>query len=686
MAMEDKIFVITSVGLSLVENYSKNGGTAYLSSDLLQKSKSENCHIYKDEIEKRDIKSWISKLEEKECINCCAEIKSLEKIVRRLENKSSNQALEVVLIKSDTIGCHISVEVLLKVLPDVLGSVLQENIQLQISKKFIKDLNLENPKTFRQGIKNLVCEVSSFFDKGKLVFDITGGYKSVIAVLSILAQINQSPAFYVYEDTDCLIEIPPAPIRPDLAFFEKYKELFQKDGIVPENEIPNGFPEELLDILDENENGKFYYLNPFAKELFKKCGKYALDSKSFLETYEHSSYEEIERIITVVGSSVFERNELLGKDDIEKAERSPANCEERECKKLEKKLKDKQNENLNCAELDSIMTILKKNNIDHSRVEIYLLYTDTLISKLAAEYVKNRLEKMGIKSKSSVIQGLRIDDSDKFIKMGLVNLLNEVYKIADRNWKKVCFNITTGFKSIVPYLTFLAMVNKSRIFYKFELADELFQIPPLPISIDWSLIKNNEKNLLEVEFGDCCISKQSYEELRSLVEKSGDKYVFTGVGRILWKKYLEINDIHALYLSDSALKKYEKLKKSDENHSTAFEKSLKELLKELHNVGENFKSRDKLCHDVGCEELKKKGFCIFKDEKERLQLRIIWKCEKTELYNTYKVYVNEFYIGKEVHNAENEYVNKCRESAEKILKVGGYRLCKLCKDGLIVLT
>ena len=151
-----------------------------------------------------------------------------------------------------------------------------------------------------------------------------------------------------------------------------------------------------------------------------------------------------------------------------------------------------------CAELTSIKKLKDK----YKSLEIYLIATDTLKSYISAEVIKTFLEKEGIKvrfekSEEHIIKDLNIDNEENFTK-GINNLIDVIFNQITNDKKivlkpdEIIFNITGGYKGIIPYFSTIAQIFDYEIVYTFEdksKSNELIEIKPLPIEIDRGLLE-----------------------------------------------------------------------------------------------------------------------------------------------------------------------------------------------------
>jgi len=329
-----------------------------------------------------------------------------------------------------------------------------------------------------------------------------------------------------------------------------------------------------------------------------------------------------------------------------------------------------------------IKSLLKLRELLRDNLEIYLLASDTIISKIAGEVLRETLSKLSKLNNSKVhldvIKNLQVKDRDKFARSGMVNLIRKVYQIADEYWENIVINITGGYKATIPYLTILAQVNRCPIYYIFEETDALIEIPYIPLDIRWSLFEKYEKFFAKIERED--VSKverieEDYKEVNSLLERADSLVCLNPLGVALWEKYKQRYDI--FYVSE-LLKRY---LGSDPNYERIAEKSFIELKRRLNS---NPQDPD-LNHRLSGVELGE--FRCFKHKEENLQVRVLYKTiEHTTKYGSKEVdiYVGLLRIGQDVHNVESEYVRDFKNNLEKIKDQKKYQVLKIRKEAKYV--
>ena len=138
------------------------------------------------------------------------------------------------------------------------------------------------------------------------------------------------------------------------------------------------------------------------------------------------------------------------------------------------------------AEISSIKKFVEEKNLSKDDFQLYFIATDTALSKLAMELIMNYFkEKFGTKDVVSgkVAEGLRLNNKDAYESEGFNNLLRIIDEIKMQGNERLVFNISGGYKGIIPYMTIYAQLIKANIFYLYEDASDIIEIPNLPMSL-----------------------------------------------------------------------------------------------------------------------------------------------------------------------------------------------------------
>ncbi len=207
--------IITTVGTSLISNSGVDcndlENERFLESKFEQENAFFKTHIRpKEEVLLKSIRNN----------NASAELASLKKI-------DPEEQAEIYLLCTETVTSYMCGRVLKRYL---------ENFEKQkASVRWIKGLQVEDKKTFETtGLVELLNEIEkiSLEDWQSVVINITGGYKAIIPFLTIVAQINQVPLYYLFDDRELgkypLIKMPQTPIDVNWSEFEKYNQVWEE--------------------------------------------------------------------------------------------------------------------------------------------------------------------------------------------------------------------------------------------------------------------------------------------------------------------------------------------------------------------------------------------------------------------------------------------------------------------------
>lgn len=195
-----------------------------------------------------------------------------------------------------------------------------------------------------------------------------------------------------------------------------------------------------------------------------------------------------------------------------------------------------------------LRSLLKKNLTAQDVVEFVSSDTDKgrVCADVLAELIKSEI---GCETRVSVIEGLQVNNPNVFRNQGVVNYLEHFLSVRKerRYTHKIIMNLTGGFKSIVPYSTIVAMVFGIPVFYVFEFSEQLIELPPLPISLDFTLMKKYQERF-ELLAAEGAIPEEhfyrgmNYEErqrIKLVVEQERRLVTLSGLGLIMWEAYGE---------------------------------------------------------------------------------------------------------------------------------------------------
>ncbi len=281
----------------------------------------------------------------------------------------------------------------------------------------------------------------------------------------------------------------------------------------------------------------------------------------------------IKKVITPVGASIFENYMKQDKKDIDSLYEAITDKLSKEYNEKTKKikmiktiLKNHYENKLNINISAEIKTISKIHETLKEDLDVYLLASDTLVSVVAAELIKEFLEEFNFKvffrKDVDTVEGLQVLNKKDFIRSGLHNLIKRVEEISEGYYKNVLFNISGGYKVTIPYLTVMAQINSCDMYYIFEEHDELIKIPSVPIVIDDEIFSNHYNKFKELEKGIENFNEwkeKNYtfvNEVPSCIESDEEIAFLSPLGSILWEKYK--SNIVEFYTTDEVIIKVKK--------------------------------------------------------------------------------------------------------------------------------
>lgn len=162
------------------------------------------------------------------------------------------------------------------------------------------------------------------------------------------------------------------------------------------------------------------------------------------------------------------------------------------------------------AEISSILKIAEQEN---EPCEVHLVATDTLQSVLAAELIVDWFEKCRNPNVSKVlfsrqntvfekqadsayvVKDFRVESHKDYEKgfFNLLDLLDQLSKASKKEPQKLIFNVTGGYKALIPVMTLYAQIERIPLKYLYEShegkADPLISINSLPFHFDWGLLE-----------------------------------------------------------------------------------------------------------------------------------------------------------------------------------------------------
>lgn len=211
------------------------------------------------------------------------------------------------------------------------------------------------------------------------------------------------------------------------------------------------------------------------------------------------------------------------------------------------------------AELDCIEKIRKQLLKEGEKCTVSLIATDTILSPLAAYFIKKWYEKFysdtvsvnyenNITASAGIVEYLSVTaDGSDFSDKGFPALVHKFEKLKEEHKHNV-LNITGGYKALIPLVTLYAQINEIDLYYTYEDSDVLIDLPKMPIQFDWKMAEVfypflNDPRLLKNPDPK---NKRAIEKLifdlksKYRLLKGGNNLKRTVIGEI-YKQYIEAN-------------------------------------------------------------------------------------------------------------------------------------------------
>ncbi|MEW6006315.1 MAG: hypothetical protein AB1695_13475 [Stygiobacter sp.] len=208
------------------------------------------------------------------------------------------------------------------------------------------------------------------------------------------------------------------------------------------------------------------------------------------------------------------------------------------------KIKSDLNKVLKNSDLSAeIKTLVKLKDDLNQNLQVYLFCTDTILSKLAADIIKEKYDDEFEFKEIKIIEGLQTSDFQKYDSTGYLRLISSFKQIVLKDShgnKSVYLAISGGYKAIIPPLTILGQLYNTQLVYVYEESDDLIYFPSLPVHFDWSLAEQFYPYLQDIAKGKKINDNGVIEEMKELrvIRKSNERYKITPLGE-LFKEYID---------------------------------------------------------------------------------------------------------------------------------------------------
>jgi len=237
-----------------------------------------------------------------------------------------------------------------------------------------------------------------------------------------------------------------------------------------------------------------------------------------------------------------------------------------------------------CAETNSLSRLLQPGD------RVVLLHSQTAESKRCAEMLMWHYKGQGYEAFLREVKDLTY--AEKRFKMrglrSLVATLIDLIRSEKRHTREVVVNATGGFKAEIAYATLVGLLFDVPVYYIHEAFRDIIEMPPTPISWDYSLLAEHEEffewinaDLRQTVDVDVWLRKLPGEIRLLLGEEEGFTFL-SPAGEAFYEAYLdriEQAKLVPILLSGAAWRTYDN---SEPNIRRLFDRALRKLrLREL---------------------------------------------------------------------------------------------------------
>lgn len=204
------------------------------------------------------------------------------------------------------------------------------------------------------------------------------------------------------------------------------------------------------------------------------------------------------------------------------------------------------------AEINSIAAMLKGKLITLNR--LVFLVSDTregeLMGRVLQAYFGARKKELALQFiEYSKIEGMQDQRPQEFRTRGLRNLVREMGRVIHESggMQYVAINATGGYKAQIAIAVLVGQSLDIPVYYKHERFNEIISFPPLPVSLDYTLLGQYGYLLAAFERGDIIDSDEIgniNEKLRALLDE------IEVDGKLVW----ELSPIGQIYLTGFRLR------------------------------------------------------------------------------------------------------------------------------------
>jgi len=195
------------------------------------------------------------------------------------------------------------------------------------------------------------------------------------------------------------------------------------------------------------------------------------------------------------------------------------------------------------AEINSLDSMKDRRGlINEDKTKLFFLYSDTddgeFVAKTLRAWYKGN-------SKIIRVENLQDDNPREFRTKGLRNLAKKMCEVVLENKiRKRGINATGGYKAQIAIATLIGQALSVPIYYKHDRFNEVIEIPPMPVSLDYEYWMRISGMLSDLSRTSDVVPEQEYAE-----ELDGDERIEAMIERVPidGRNYIELSPVGQIF-------------------------------------------------------------------------------------------------------------------------------------------
>jgi putative CRISPR-associated protein (TIGR02619 family) len=153
------------------------------------------------------------------------------------------------------------------------------------------------------------------------------------------------------------------------------------------------------------------------------------------------------------------------------------------------------------AEINTISELLDTRRWVAANADLHFCLSETEQARGIGDVLAAYYKKKGHRVRTHVVSDLQDDDEDKFRRLGLVHLVQDIGKIVRESGGPdfAAVNATGGYKAQIALAALIGQALGVSVYYKHERFRGIICMPPMPVTLDYEILGEYAELLDELE-------------------------------------------------------------------------------------------------------------------------------------------------------------------------------------------